>query len=130
MKVAELVGTSLGRNYGDVDVVAWSASSGRVLLIECKDLQYHKTLGEVAEQLSDFRGEFDSNGKPDLLKKHLDRVEVLRTYGDAIGNKLRLSVQARLEPHIVFKNPVPMAFVADRLRDRIKVSLFDELDQL
>ncbi len=51
INVTELLGRSLNRNYGDVDVLAWGTSSGRVLVMECKDLQFNKTLGEVAEQL-------------------------------------------------------------------------------
>ena len=53
VNVTKLVGASLGRDYGDVDVLAWRLDSDRVLLIECKDLQYRKTFGEVAEQLAD-----------------------------------------------------------------------------
>jgi hypothetical protein len=60
----------------------------RVLLIECKDVQYRKTLGEVAEQLADFRSEMRSDGKPDLLKKHLNRVEVLTKRELAVAHTL------------------------------------------
>src|SRR5207245_1991818 len=74
MTVPALIGGGLDRDYGDVDVVAWNPDSGRVLLMECKDVQYHRAMGEVAEQLHDFRGETLADGKPDLLKKHLDRV--------------------------------------------------------
>jgi hypothetical protein len=70
VKLTWLLGCSLDRNYGDVDVLAWRPESGRVLAIECKDVQFNKTLGEVAEQLSDFRGEVRPDGKPDLLKRH------------------------------------------------------------
>jgi hypothetical protein len=130
MNVTELVGKSLDRNYGDVDVVAWRPNSGRVLMIECKDVQYHKTLGEVAEQLQDFRGVVGSDGKPDLMKKHLDRVEVLRHHEAAIAKTLRLAELVQIEAHIVFKNPVPMRFVSERLASKINLLLFDELDKL
>ena len=46
------------KGFGDVDVLAWSRERGRVLVsIECKDLHYRKTEGEIAEQLADFRGQ-------------------------------------------------------------------------
>src|ERR1035438_9643486 len=77
IKLTGLLGRRLDRDYGDIDVLAWRPESGRVLAIECKDVQYNKTLGEVAEQLSDFRGEIRADGKPDLLKKHLARLEIL-----------------------------------------------------
>ena len=54
IKLTKALRRALDRNYGDIDVLAWQRASGRVLAIECKDLQYLKTIGEVAEQLSDF----------------------------------------------------------------------------
>ena len=75
IKLTKILGRSLDRDYGDVDVLLWCPNSGRVLVMECKDLQFHESIGEVAEQLSDFRGEIGPDGKPDHLKRHLDRVE-------------------------------------------------------
>jgi hypothetical protein len=130
MTVPELIGGGLDRNYGDVDVVAWNPDSGRVLLIECKDLQYHRAMGEVAEQLHDFRGEILEDGKPDLLKKHLDRIAKVRSAPEAVAKTLKIRVPITIEGHIVFKNPLPMRFVAEQLASRIKVSLFDELGRV
>ncbi|ECC2650866.1 zinc chelation protein SecC, partial [Salmonella enterica] len=78
----------LGRNYGDVDVLAWSPETGRVLVMECKDLQFRKTYGEIAEQLSDFLGEIKDNGKGDYLRKHLDRVETLTHFTEKVKEYL------------------------------------------
>jgi hypothetical protein len=130
MTVPALIGGGLDRDYGDVDVVAWNRETGRVLLMECKDVQFHKAMGEVAEQLHDFQGEVLADGKPDLLKKHLDRVAMIRSSHSAVAKALKIPIPIVIEGHIVFKNPVPMRFVADRLASKIKVSLFDELDQL
>jgi hypothetical protein len=69
-----------------VHVLAWNKSTGRVLAIECKDLQYRKTPGEIAEQLSDFRGEVDARGKRDYLRKHLDRMELIDRHGTEVAN--------------------------------------------
>jgi hypothetical protein len=128
--LTRLLGRPLDRNYGDIDVLAWRPELGRVLAIECKDVQFNKTLGEVAEQLSDFRGEVRSDGKRDQLKKHLDRLEVLAAHGAAVSQKLKLASPIRVEGHLVFKNPVPMPFAWDRMATRVKLSLYAELEQL
>lgn len=126
IKLTKVLRRALDRDYGDIDVLAWDAVRNRILVIECKDVQYRKTPGEVAEQLSDFRGEMLPNGKPDLLRKHLDRVAVLKQHEPAALAYLDMPTNARIESHLVFKNPVPMQFVATR-REQVKVSLFDDL---
>jgi len=77
VEITALLRKGFERNYGDVDVLAWNPESRRVLIIECKNVQYRKTVGEIAEQLSDFRGEIGRDGKPDLLLKHLNRVDLI-----------------------------------------------------
>ena len=128
--ITKLLERPLNRNFGDIDVLAWQSDSGRVLAIECKDLQFRKTLGEVAGQLADFRGEVQPNGKPDLLRKHLDRIDVLNANAATIGQKLKLSAPIQLEGHLIFKNPVPMQFAWDHMASKIQLSLFDQLDRL
>ena len=56
VRMTKIVGKALDRDYGDVDVLATSPARDRVLVIECKDLQFKKTHGEIAEQLMDFAG--------------------------------------------------------------------------
>jgi hypothetical protein len=109
-KISRLLGIPLDRDYGDVDALAWDSHSGRVLAIECKDLHFHKTLGEVAEQLSDFRGETRADGKRDLLRKHLDRIITMESHKSAIRRCLALEEDPQIEAYVVFKNPVPMEF--------------------
>jgi len=130
VKVTNILGRSLERNYGDVDVLAWRRSSGKVLAMECKDLQFNKTLGEVAEQLSDFRGVMNSDGKRDPLKRHLDRVEILAAHKSEISKVLRLAESFQIEGYLVFKNPVPMRFAWERMASTIKLALFSELDKV
>jgi hypothetical protein len=98
--------------------------------MECKDLQFNKTLGEVAEQLADFRGETRSDGKRDPLRKHLDRLEVLGVHQLEISKALKLSMPVSIEGHLIFKNPVPMRFAWERMANRVQLSLFEELDRL
>ena len=130
VKVTKILGRSFERDYGDIDVLAWNTSSGRILVMECKDLQFHKSIGEVAEQLSDFRGEVRADGKPDHLKRHLDRLEILAAHLTTVSRALGMTADVQLEGHLVFKNPVPMKFAWDHMRSRVRLSLFDELDRL
>lgn len=47
IKLTKILRMPLDRDYGDVDVLAWSPTKGRVLIIECKDLQFKKTYGKL-----------------------------------------------------------------------------------
>ena len=129
IKLTKLLRQALGRNYGDIDVLAWNFAKGRILIIECKDVQYKKTPGEIAEQLSDFRGELMHNGKPDLLKKHLDRVAAVEAHADDAYRFLGMQQGSRIESHLVFKNPVPMQFVQSQAH-QVTISLFADLASL
>jgi len=130
VRLTKLLGRPLDRDYGDIDVLAWRRDSGRVLVIECKDLQFRKTPGEVAEQLADFRGEVRQDGKPDHLKRHLNRLAVLKAHEPKLARTLNLAAPTQMTGHLVFKNPVPMRFAWDKMASRIQLSLFDELDRL
>ena len=130
VRLTRLVGRSLPRDFGDIDVLAWNAHSRRVLLLECKDLQYRKTLGEVAEQLGDYRGEMRRDGKRDDLLKHLDRVAIIEANRERVSAYLKIIGAARFEPYLIFKNPVPMQFAWKQITSKIGLALFDELDQL
>lgn len=101
-----------------------------MLVIECKDLHFHKTVGEVAEQLSDFRGQDRSDGKPDHLKRHLDRLEVLAGHELQVAKALNLAAHIQLTGHLVFKNPVPMRFARENMKAKVDFRLFDELGEL
>lgn len=130
VRLTHILGRPLDRDYGDIDVLAWNPNAGRVLAIECKDLQAHTTFGEVAEELNDFRGETLRNGKPDHLKRHLDRVAILVAKQAAVAKFLALSFSIKIEGHLVFKNSVPMRFAWDAMASRIKLSLFKELPHI
>jgi hypothetical protein len=130
VKLTEILGRPLDRNYGDIDVLAWRRDSERVLAIECKDVQFLKTLGEVAEQLADFRGEARSDGKPDHLKRHLNRLEKLEECQSEVSKFLGLNHAIQIEGHLVFKNPVPMQFAWDRMAARVRLSLFENLNEI
>ena len=120
-------------DYGDVDVVAWHVSQERLLLIECKDLYYGKTAGEIAEQLRDYRGEIRKDGrkvKRDDLRKHLDRLSVLNERRDSVCKSLKISVSASFEGWTVFKNPVPMLHAWEKFVGIVRIATFDDLAQI
>ena len=58
VKVRTIVSGRENERYGDVDVIAVSSDGARVVLLECKHLHFHKTLGEIAEQVQDYRASF------------------------------------------------------------------------
>ncbi len=130
VRITKLLRKGFDRDYGDVDVLAWQPSSGRVLAIECKDVQYRKTDGEIAEQLADFRGEVQSDGKPDLLLRHLYRIELIGTHLSEVKKYTGLACSPTIEGHLVFKNPVPMKFAWERMKQRVVLNLFAELADL
>jgi hypothetical protein len=127
IRVTKLLARGFDVNYGDVDVLAWNEESGRVLVIECKDVQYRKTVGEISEQLADFRGELREDGKRDYLLRHFDRMGVLQEHLQAVGTYLGLNKRLTLDSHLIFKNPVPMQFALNSMRERVTVSHFEEI---
>ncbi len=129
IKVTQLLNKKFDIDYGDVDTLAWDESSGRILVIECKNLQFKKTTGEIAEQISAFRGKTDSKGKRDLLKRHLDRVDILRESLDILQSYLKINTNVKIESHIVFKSTVPMKYSMKVLSHLVKVHFFDELNE-
>jgi hypothetical protein len=127
--VGKLLQQKFPVDYGDVDVLAWHPDTQRVLLIECKDVQHRKTEGEIAEQLSDFRGELRPDGKPDLLLRHLNRIGVILAHADAVAKYVGLAAP-KLEGHLVFKNPVPMKFAWARMEEKMRLHIFSDLEKL
>ena len=92
-------------------------------------MQFRKTAGEIAEQLSDFRGNVKEDGKPDLLKKHIDRIDYLTKHQANVAAYVGFSEKPLIEGHIVFKNPVPMKFAWSHLQKKVNLSIFNELEK-
>jgi hypothetical protein len=130
VKITKLLRKGFPRNYGDVDVLAWNLVTNRVLVVECKDVQHRKTDGEIAEQLTDFRGEFGPDGKPDLLRRHLDRIEVISQHVPELMRYIGFDRGPRIESHLVFKNPVPMQFAWERMAKRVSLHTFAGLNKI
>lgn len=129
-KVTEILRIGFDRDYGDVDVLAWNDATCRLLLCECKDLQYRKTEGEIAEQLSDYRGEINAEGKRDDLRKHLDRIDLITQHLPKLQAYVGMSETPLVEGHLIFRNPVPMQFAWERMKVRMALHTFADLDRI
>jgi len=129
IRLTEILNDKLDRDYGDIDVLAWK--DGRVLAIECKDLELAMTSGEIARQLHEFRGEIRiGDAKPDRLKKHLVRVDLLKQRSPDLKNFVRSSSPVEIETHLVFRGIVPMHFSGVAQRHNIRFEAIDDLATL
>lgn len=122
----QVLGRKLSEDPGDIDVLAWHPD-GRVMLLECKDLQFAKTSSEIAKQLYKFRGKTDEKGRPDLLGKHLKRMELARENAAAFQSYLKLS-RVHIDGALVFAHTVPMSFAAERIGHAVTLLTYDQLD--
>ncbi|BCM18709.1 hypothetical protein MJ8_24810 [Mesorhizobium sp. J8] len=125
-KFSHVLGRKLSEDPGDIDVLAWH-SDGRVMLLECKDLQFAKTSSEIAKQLYKFRGKADEKGRPDLLGKHLKRMELAQGNAVAFQSHLKLR-DVRMGGALVFAHTVPMSFAAERIGHTITLLTYDQLE--
>lgn len=128
--LTKIFAAKLDRNYGDVDVLAWNPRSRRVLVMECKDLQFKKSYGEIAEQLTDYAGELLPNGKGDSLRKHLDRFDLLVARKAAVAKFLKLGNDCSIESHLVFSNPVPMLYAEGTISTSCELHIYAELERV
>jgi hypothetical protein len=126
-KLTEVLNAKLDKDYGDIDVLAWDQGAERVLAIECKDLGSAKTHGEIAAQLQEFRGRDDKKGKPDRLKRHLNRLELLRARRDAVARYIGCGQVLNIESHLVFENLVPVAFSLNDVLTKVKITEYNSL---
>jgi len=128
IKVSSIISKhNLDKDYGDIDVLAWRNGEKSVYVIECKDLYYAKTSKEIAEQLMEFKGE-DRDGKPDRLKKHLLRIEVLSMHKDQLSKFCKLnSEEITIVPYVIFSNPVPVLYDTSPGKKGIKFGCLEDI---
>jgi hypothetical protein len=93
---------------GDIDVLAISPNNRIVWVIEAKDLKLCRTLGEAAQRLSKYKGVIGDDGKPDLLLRHLQRVDFIRTHVAQLGRRLKLAAVPEVRGVLVVNSPQPM----------------------
>jgi hypothetical protein len=109
IKISEILNKKVS-DLGDVDVFAWNKALNIVIAIECKDLLFAKSQGEIAKLLHEFKGVINRKRKKDLLLKHVVRVQTLET--DVPGlERFTSCVRPKLIGAVVFSNKVPMKFL-------------------
>jgi hypothetical protein len=103
----EIEMSGLGANpvdaSGDIDVFAWKDDVAFVC--ECKDLHFARTVTEVAEQLSRFRG-----SGTDELSKHIRRVRWVEAHPDSLTSIMKARPR-RIYSFLVISKLVPMQFL-------------------
>lgn len=113
--------------FGDVDVFAWNEDTKRVLVIECKDLSFDKTIGEISKRLKNYRGVKKNNGKRDDLLKHIDRCDQLEKALNKLEKTTGFAVEG-IERVLLFSQSTPMQFSDITEKFSIKILTLDEID--
>lgn len=106
---------------------AGMASGWTDLAARMQNLQFAKTSSEIAKQLYKFRGKVDEKGRPDLLGKHLNRIELAKQNAAAFQKHLKLD-NARIDGALIFANTVPMSFAAERIGHAVTLLTYDQLE--
>lgn len=109
--VTQLLNRKTDRDYGDIDVLAWSKKNKLLIAIECKDLYFAKTHKEIGRQLNDFKGVVNKKGKRDRLLKHFDRLNLISSYLSKIEKYTGISDLSHIFGLVVFskKNVIEYA---------------------
>ena len=111
------------KSYGDLDVLGWTTSAGVFYAVECKRLRFARTVGEVGEQLREFRGE-----EMDRLAKHMRRCAWLRQHVHALRRVSKTSSpKLTVVPLLVPSTLVPMQFVLGLPLDSNHIVAFNRL---
>ena len=127
-KFSEILGKGLPQDPGDIDVLAWR-SDGRIVVLECKNLQFARTPSEIAKQLSKYQGTDDEKGRPDMLAKHLKRVALARKHVTKFQKYTGIG-SGTIEGAVVFSKSVPMIFARQRIENSGRHLAFDQLSCL
>ena len=125
--VTKLLNCKTELDYGDIDVLAWSKDLGVVVAAECKDLYFAKTHKEIGNQINEFLGRIDSNGKRDRLRKHFDRLNALAANISAVGNYVGIEDLSQIHGIIVFSQRNVVEYAPQIPRDRIHVCAVEML---
>lgn len=128
IKITEILNKKLDKDYGDVDVFAWNKETGRVLVIECKDLEFAKTQGEIARQLHEFKGQLNHKGKQDRLLKHISRIDIINENLSNLAKFTGINSTINIEGYVITSRIVPMLFAKSFLhQDKIKFLALEDI---
>lgn len=120
----EILNKKLDHDHGDIDVLAWKPECEDVLLIESKDLSLARNYSEIAALLADYQGE-ERDGKADKLKRHLDRVQLMKAHSDEVAKFTGIE-RPRIVSWLVCSGVVPIQFAKiDALKDTSVGSIED-----
>jgi hypothetical protein len=130
IKLTEVLNQKLKEDFGDIDVLAWNQKQKVIAVIECKDLEFAKTEGEIARQLYEFKGQLNEKGKKDRLLKHVHRLQVLNENINKLSKFTRIDCdKIVIKGYVVFSNTVPMVFNGNRsYKDEIEFLTFEQLE--
>jgi len=118
-------GAPANPDLGDVDILAWTISTGTVFLIECKRLTPALTVREVILRLEEFRGDERKN---DSLRKHIRRVNWLEQNRFGVERITRIpAADIVFHPLLVTSESVPMQFFEEMKFPTEQVVPVDEL---
>ena len=122
----EILNANLGRNYGDVDVLAWkNKGCTEVLVVECKDLAAARNYSEIAALLTEYQG-VEKDGEPDSLKRHLNRVAILKDNIEQLGKFTRLS-KPTIVSCLICSGVVPMQYARIRALAETRVGTIRDI---
>ena len=125
---AEVLMSTLGapQELGDIDVLLLS-NDGRLIAIECKNLQMAKTISEVADVLNRFKG----HGENDELLKHLKRIDWVTDNIDQV--KRRVGFKGRVnsfEHYLLTNTEMPMRYMIGLPIDVDQIKSFRTINEI
>lgn len=113
-QVEGLLEEAVPEDLGDVDVLAISADTSQIFVVEAKNVKFCRTEAEVAARMSEFRGVMQKNAKgrekPDKMLKHLKRVRYLQQKAERLASVLKLSATPKIRGVVIVDAPQPMNF--------------------
>ena len=109
INVPHVLNKKLPSDVGDIDVLAWKNDSHDVWVIEAKDLSRARNHSEMAHMLSDYQGKPKTNGEPDKLLKHLQRLKYLKDDPSALSRFCKID-QPTIRSALIFSGVVPMQY--------------------
>ena len=115
------------KQLGDIDCLAVDQGTNTVWVIEAKDLQLCKTMGEAARRLSDYQGLTDKRNRPDKLLRHLTRVKFVRDHAGQLCERLGLETQPIVKGLLVMRSPQPLTGLWQQVGEDARVVMLDDL---